>query len=42
MQEWFILVLYLKKKDFICVFMKDIQREAETHAEGEAGSLWGV
>ena len=28
-------------KDFIYLFMKDTQREAEAQAEGEAGSLWG-
>ena len=27
-------------KDFIHLFMRDTQREAETQAEGEAGSLW--
>ena len=26
---------------FICLFMRDTGREAETQAEGEAGSLWG-
>ena len=30
------------KKDFIYLFMTDTQREAETQAEGEAGSLRGV
>ncbi|XP_072606274.1 uncharacterized protein [Vulpes vulpes] len=29
-------------KDFICLFMRDTQREAETQAEGEAGSLRGA
>ena len=29
------------KKDFIYSFMRDTQREAETQAEGEAGSLRG-
>ena len=28
-----------KEKDFIYLFMRDTQREAETQAEGEAGSL---
>ena len=28
-------------KDFIYLFMRDTQREAETQAEGEAGSLQG-
>ena len=28
-----------KKKDFIYLFMRDTQREAETWAEREAGSL---
>ena len=27
---------------FIYLFMKDTKREAETQAEGEAGSLWGA
>ena len=27
------------KKDFIYLFTRDTQREAETQAEGEAGSL---
>ena len=30
------------KKDVIYLFMRDIQREAETQAEGEAGSLRGA
>ena len=29
-------------KDFIYLFMRDTQREAETQAEGEAGSSWGT
>ena len=29
-------------KDFYYLFMRDTQREAETQAEGEAGSLWGA
>ena len=29
-------------KDFIYLFMRDIEREAETQAEGEAGSLQGA
>ena len=28
--------------DFIYWLMRDTQREAETYAEGEAGSLWGA
>ena len=32
----------LKTKDFIYLFMKDTHREAETQAEGEAGSLRGT
>ena len=27
------------KKDFIDLFMRDTQREGETQAEGEAGSI---
>ena len=30
------------KKDFIYLFMRDTDREAETQAEGEAGSLQGA
>ena len=29
-------------KDFIYLFMKDREREAETQAEGEAGSIQGA
>ena len=29
-------------KDFIYLFMRDTEREAETQAEGEAGSLQGT
>ena len=32
----------LKKKDFIYLFMRDTEREAETQAEGEAGSMQGT
>ena len=40
MTESFVIVF----KDFICLFTRDTQREreAETQAEGEAGSLWGA
>ena len=31
-----------KKPYFICLLMRDTQREAETQAEGEAGSLQGA
>ena len=27
-------------KDFVYLFMRDTKKEAETQAEGEAGSLW--
>ena len=37
----FSFLLFLKK-GFIYLFMRDTEREAETEAEGEAGSLWGV
>ena len=30
------------KKDFLYLFMSDVQREAETQAEGEAGSSLGA
>ena len=29
-------------KIFIYLFMRDTEKEAETQAEGEAGSLWGT
>ena len=39
----FIKILFIKKKkDFIYLFMRDTQREAETQAEGEAGSMQGA
>ena len=33
---------FLSFKDFIYLFMRDTEREAETQAEGEAGSLRGA
>ena len=33
---------FILKKDFIYLFMRDTGREAETQAEGEAGSMRGV
>ena len=35
----FICLLLIFFKDFIYLFMRDTQREAETQAEGEAGSM---
>ena len=35
----FLILLF---KDFIYLFMKDTEREAETQAEGEAGSMQGA
>ena len=35
--EWFLFCF----KDFIYLFMRDTEREAEAQAEGEAGSPWG-
>ena len=29
-------------KDFICLFMRDAEKETETQAEGEAGSKQGA
>ena len=29
-------------KDFIYLFMRDTETEAETQAEGEAGSMWAA
>ena len=34
--------VHIFKKDFIYLFMRDSEREAETQAEGEAGSLQGA
>ena len=33
---------YYYFQDFIYLFMRDTQREAETQAEGEAGSMQGA
>ena len=38
----FLMILIIFKKDFIYLFMRDTQREAETRAEGEAGSMQGT
>ena len=38
MGEQFILLLFYFFKDFVYLFMRDTEREAETQAEGEAGS----
>ena len=29
-------------KDFICLFVRDREKEAETQADGEAGSMKGA
>ena len=34
-----LLFFLFFKKDFIYLFMRDTEREAETQAEGEAGSM---
>ena len=34
--------LFIYFKDFIYLFMRDTEREAETQAEGEAGSMQGA
>ena len=39
---YFIKMLHVVFKDFIYLFMRDTQREAETQAEGEADSLRGA
>ena len=36
----FVFIIF--KKDIIYLFMRDTQREAETQAEGEAGSMQGA
>ena len=43
----FTIVSFREKRIFnffkiIYLFMRNTQREAETQAEGEAGSLWGT
>ena len=37
-----MLISLFFKKDFIYLFMRDTQREAEKQAEGEAGSTQGA
>ena len=37
-----IIILRLFNKDFIYLFMRDTEREAETQAEREAGSPQGA
>ena len=37
-----ILLFLLFFKDFMYLFMRDTEREADTQAEGEAGSLQGA
>ena len=36
------IVVFFFFKDFIYLFMRDTEREAETQAEAEAGSLQGA
>ena len=38
----FFFLLQIFFKDFIYLFMRDTEREAETQAEGEGGSLRGA
>ena len=40
--ERLYLIIYIYFKDFIYLFIRDTQREAETQAEGEAGSMQGA
>ena len=42
MASWVHTSPYLFFKDFIYLFMRDTVKEAETQAEGEAGSLRGA
>ena len=37
-----IMMIIIIFKDFIYLFMTDREREAETQAEGEAGSMQGA
>ena len=43
-EDWTPSLLFhpFLKKDFIYLFMRDTEREAETQAEGEAGSMQGA
>ena len=41
-EQEYCCLLFFSFKDFIYLFMRDTQREAETQAEGEAGSLQGA
>ena len=38
----FIFIFLTFKKDFIYLFMRDTERQAETQAEGKAGFLQGA
>ena len=40
-ESYFYFLFLLFFKDFIYLFLRDTQREAETQAEGEAGSMQG-
>ena len=40
--RFFFSMIDFFKKDFIYLFMRDTEREAETQAEGEAGSMQGA
>ena len=37
----YLLIIFFFNKDSIYLFMRDTEREAETQAEGEAGSTQG-
>ena len=37
-----IIITTFLKKDFIYLFMRDTEREAETQAEGEASPMQGT
>ena len=39
---WIYFILLLFFKDFIYLFMRDTERDPETQAEGEAGSMRGA
>ena len=40
--DWIVTIIMCFFKDFVYLFMRDTEREAEIQAEGEAGSLRGA
>ena len=40
--KFYLFLLFYVLEDFIYLFMKDTQKEAETQAEGEESSMQGA